>query len=67
MNLVLLEGAGRASGDRFLKYHRQTQWRLCHTQAVGRIDLDLEKVEAPSLCLQDFLLSHHPLDQSNLP
>jgi len=46
-NVVLLEAAGRASENRFLKYHKQTLWRHCHRQADGQIDLDLEKVTAP--------------------
>ena len=58
-NLVLLEGAGRASGDMFLKYHRQTLWRRYHRQADGQIDMDLEKVKAPSPCLHEFPVSHH--------
>jgi len=65
VKLVLLEAAGRASGDRVLKYHKQPLWRRWHRQADGLIDLDLEEAKAPDLCLQKFLVSHHPV-QCNL-
>jgi len=36
MNLVLIEAAGRASGDRFLKYHKQTLRGRYHRQAASQ-------------------------------
>jgi len=55
MNLVLLEAAGRPSGDRFLKYHKQTLWRPCHRHSDGQVDLDWEKAKASSLCFQSVI------------